>query len=130
MDQNDAFEWDLKSVLHGPAHVKALYPLCFFHFTAGLTHQVQVFLQQQECVCVCLRLYMCVCVCVGECLSHSPSLALCLSVSLFTSLPLYISVFSLLFLHIPTQTYQAQPGATVFLTKSLVKDPTMAAQKH
>lgn len=57
------------------------------------------------------------CVYAGESdFSVSQSLSLCLS------LPLYVSVISFLF-------HQAQPGATAFLTKALVKDPTTVAQE-
>lgn len=101
-----------------PQFVFTLSPYVF-HFTADLTCQVQVFLQQLVCVHG-LEL----CVLLGR-ISQSLPLSLLFFLTLFLHMSLsFLSFFSL----VQNTVCQAQPGATVFHTKYLVKDPTMVAR--
>lgn len=94
---NDLFKWEFKVSASCPSLCSPSV-LFAYHFTVGLTRQVQVFLQQWVSVHVSVT----VCVFVGE--SLSPSLTPCLC----HSLPAYASVLSLLFLPSAKHTKQSQ----------------------
>lgn len=113
---NDVFQWPCR---YRPQLLLSFNLLCF-PFYRRLNCPEHLALIKSRCSCNRVNVCKCVRVCLCVCL-----LIFCVSVSL----PAYTSVFSFLFLQ-TLKTHWAQPGATVFLTKCLVKDPTTVAQER